>query len=136
MGMTRLNVISLKEFSDERGQSFSLPWQQLRLIDSIDDLHIASIRPGCTRGNHCHLAKRELIMVAYTDAWSLHWDCGVDTSQMHQSFHGSGAVVIMVPPLWSHAIRNDGSEDVWIVAASDAPYDPECPDVVGRTVTD
>ncbi len=132
--MTDLPVTPLPPSGDDRGLSFTLP--DLSAIGPVADVHVASIRPGHTRGQHYHARKGELIAVVYTDDWSLHWDTGPGTPTHHRTFTGSGGVLVAPPPHWAHAVRNDGRADLWIFVASDRPYDPADPDAFPREVTD
>jgi oxalate decarboxylase/phosphoglucose isomerase-like protein (cupin superfamily) len=118
-----VEIIQLDESTDARGLSFSVVVEQLERINSVKDLHIAAILPGHVRGNHYHTHRSELITVLYQDSWSLHWDTGAGTEPHHRSFMGTGAVAIYPPLGWSHAVRNDGDRELWIVVASDEPYD-------------
>jgi hypothetical protein len=43
-------------------------------------------------------------------------------------------VVIEVSPLASHAVFNDGSEDLFVTGLSDARYNPSHPDAYPRPV--
>ncbi|MFE9692833.1 hypothetical protein [Micromonospora sp. NPDC005806] len=45
-------------------------------------------------------------------------------------------VVVLVPALVSHAIRNDDAEYLHLVAISDAPYLVDTPDAHRRAVSD
>ena len=60
----------------------------------------------------------------HSDNWSLHWDRGAGTSNSSCSFEGRGVVAIAVPQHSAHAIVNDGAEPLWLLAATDGPYDP------------
>lgn len=115
-------VMPLPSSADARGISFSLLDEHLSLIGPIKDVHIAAIRPGKVRGNHFHRSRGELIALVYQDTCSVHWDMGLATQAQHRNFSGTGAVLIVPKVDWAHAIRNDGTEDLWIVAASDQPY--------------
>jgi oxalate decarboxylase/phosphoglucose isomerase-like protein (cupin superfamily) len=117
---------------EERGLSVSVLGEYLRAIGPVKDVHIAAIRPGAVRGNHFHTRKQEIIAVAYQDRWSLHWDRGADGERRSRDFEGAGGVVVRLPLGWSHAIRNDGAVDLWIVALSDRAYDPD--EAVARQV--
>jgi dTDP-4-dehydrorhamnose 3,5-epimerase-like enzyme len=109
---------------EERGLSVSVLGEYLRAMGPVEDVHIAAIRPGAVRGNHFHTRKQEIIAIAYQGPWSLHWDCGAGTERRRQEFRGAGGVVVRPPLGWSHAIRNDGDADLWIVALSDRAFDP------------
>jgi dTDP-4-dehydrorhamnose 3,5-epimerase-like enzyme len=129
------SVLVLGDGGDERGSSFTVPHEHLRFIGAAEDMHIACILPGHTRGNHFHSLRVELIVVVHRDRFSLHWDRGAGTEPSSRSFEGKGAVAIAIPKRSSHAIVNDGDEPLWLVATSDGPYDPDAPDAHRRIVT-
>jgi dTDP-4-dehydrorhamnose 3,5-epimerase-like enzyme len=118
-----MEIVGLHESTDHRGLSFSIVEDQLRAMGQIKDVHIAEIKPGHIRGNHYHARRGEYITVVYGGAWSLHWDTGEGTPVNSRDFTGSGAVLVTPPLNWSHAVRNDGDDPVWIFVASDQPYD-------------
>ncbi|MET9226390.1 cupin domain-containing protein [Lentzea sp. NPDC003310] len=128
----RMQIVELDCSTDDRGFSFSVLRDQLGLIGPIQDVHIAEIRPGAVRGNHFHAHRGELIAVVATGRWSVHWDTGEGTEVHSRSFDGNGAVAVVPPRGWSHAVKNDGDESMWIYAASDATYDRHDPDPVAR----
>lgn len=71
---------------------------------------------------------------AIFDRWSLHWDAGAETEPSSRSFQKAGALAITIPPHAAHAIRNDGTTTLWLMAATDGPYDPANPDAYRRVV--
>lgn len=131
-----LSVHDLTDHSDVRGSSFSVPPELLRWLGRLEDVSEMTLRAGHVRGNHYHRQRHELLIVRYTDRWSLHWDSGEGTARRRRDFAGAGGVVVAVPPLASHAIRNDGDELLHLTALADGPYDPDRPDVVRRVVVD
>jgi len=124
----------LDDRGDTRGGSFILPDEWLTILPAVQDIHITTLRPGHVRGNHYHAHRRELIIVVHADRWSLHWDSGANTRVVSQGFEGSGAVSIAVLPNMSHAIRNDGSLDLQLMALSDVAYTSTNPDTHSRAV--
>jgi dTDP-4-dehydrorhamnose 3,5-epimerase-like enzyme len=120
--LEQMHVLPLDSSADGRGFSFSVLSEHLGRIGAVHDLHIAEILPGSVRGNHYHVHRGEIIAVVYHDRWSLHWDEGEGTDVRHEVFDGAGAVAVVPPKNWSHAVRNDGSVGMLIVAASDQPY--------------
>jgi oxalate decarboxylase/phosphoglucose isomerase-like protein (cupin superfamily) len=56
--------------------------------------------------------------------WSLHWDDGEGSAAEHRAFDGGCAVLVLVSPGASHAVRNDGDGMLWLVAISSETYDP------------
>lgn len=104
-----VRIIELDARRDARGSSFgvALPFA------NIGECHVATIRPAAVRGNHFHTRRRELLVVMYTDRWTLAWDDG------QRAFEGSGAVLIEIDPLTAHAVRNDGCVDLQVVSLGD-----------------
>jgi len=128
-------VLSLDEAgSDERGDSYVLPRRALEFLGSFEHVHVTTIRPGHVRGNHYHAGRRELILVLARDAWSAHWDNGEDGSCTCRELSG-GAFALVIPPNVSHAIQNDGNQDIWLAAVTSEKFDPQNPDAIRRIVT-
>lgn len=122
--MDKLEITELTDFGDARGFSFTAPSEALVFVGRMSDVHVASTKPGGVRGNHYHLRRREAIVVMPGSKWSLHWDEGEKSPAQHRSFEGSKAVLVLVSPGQSHAVRNDGDRDLWLVAISSETYDP------------
>ena len=119
-----IQISELGNGGDARGFSFTLPEPALVFLGRVADLHLASTAPGALRGNHFHLRRREAIVILPGAAWSLHWDEGEGLPAQHRSFDGKSAVLVLVSPGSSHAVRNDGESPLWLVAGSSEPYDP------------
>lgn len=128
----KIQISELGNNGDARGFSFTPPSEALAFLGRLADMHLASTLPGAVRGNHYHLRKHEAIVILPGAAWSLHWDEGEGTPVQHRSFPGSSAVLVLVSPGASHAVRNDGSATLWLVACSSETYDPAT--VVARKV--
>lgn len=90
--------------------------------------------PHAVRGNHFHKLRRELLIVQYQGPWSVYWDTGEGTDTHNTAFEGRGAVLLDVPPLISHAVRNDGAVELHIIGLCDRSYDPAAPDAHRREV--
>ncbi len=120
----KIQILRLDNSGDARGFSFTMPSAALDFVGRVADVHLASTAPGAIRGNHYHLHRREAIVVFPGAAWSLHWDEGEGTAPEHRSFDGSGAVLALVSPGGSHAVRNDGEATLWLAACSSELYDP------------
>lgn len=109
-----------------------MPSEALRFVGEAADVHVSSSIPGAVRGNHYHRRKHRAILVLPGVEWSLHWDEGEDTPIQRRNFDGSHAILVLIPPGASHAVRNDGAATLWLVACSSAPYDAN--EVVARKV--
>jgi oxalate decarboxylase/phosphoglucose isomerase-like protein (cupin superfamily) len=120
----KIEIRELGNSGDARGLSFTIPAEALEFVGRTADVHLASTKPGAVRGNHFHLRRREAIVVLPGATWSLHWDEGEGAPAQHREFNGGSAVLVLVAPGASHAVRNDGAADLWLVAISSQTYDP------------
>jgi hypothetical protein len=111
MKSSPIKIIHLNHKNDKRGNSYTVPRDWNKSIGSVKELHVLTLRPGFTHGNHFHMNKFEVIMVMYWDEWTFHWDSGVDTKVEKQSFSEEGTVMIEVKSLISHAILNGGKKE-------------------------
>lgn len=127
-----IQISELNNHGDARGFSFSPPSEALAFLGHIADLHLASTLPGAVRGNHYHIRKQEALILLPGSSWSLHWDEGEGTTVQHRNFDGSSAVLVLISPGCSHAVRNDGMGPLWLVACSSETYDPAT--VIARKV--
>jgi oxalate decarboxylase/phosphoglucose isomerase-like protein (cupin superfamily) len=128
----KIQTSVLGNSGDARGFSFTAPREALDFLGRVADMHLASTNPGSVRGNHYHLRRREAIVVLPGTSWSLHWDEGEATTPQHRQFDGASAILVLVSPGGSHAVRNDGGAPLWLVACSSEPYDPQ--ETVARKV--
>lgn len=127
---------------DARGGSFPFSLSTLvpRLEEAfgppfpLQDAHVTTLRPGCVRGNHYHARRQEILFVLPGAEWSLWWDSGEGTAVCSRSFDGAEPVAVLVSPLCTHAVRNDGGREMHIVGLSDTAYDEANPDVYPRKV--
>lgn len=129
-----VKIVTVADSGDERGCSFTLPDVWNRFLVSLADMHVTTIRPGHSRGNHYHARHREILVVVYRDTWAFYWDSGAGTGVEHRIFHGRGSAVIEVLPSASHAVVNTGSRDIVVLGMSDARYNPASPDAYPRPV--
>jgi dTDP-4-dehydrorhamnose 3,5-epimerase-like enzyme len=134
--MTRpeLRISVLKDFGDIRGSSFQPGPELITFLGNLADMHIASILPGCIRGNHFHIKRREVILVIFADDWRVAWDQGTDTQVTVKSFSGFGAAVVEVDPYASHAVANTGKALLWVIGLSNGSWDACDPDSYPRIV--
>ncbi len=121
---SKVQITELNNSGDARGVSFSAPAEALAFVGRMADVHLASTEPEAVRGNHYHLRRREAIVVMPGPKWSFHWDEGEGSTAQHRAFDGGRAVLILVPPDASHAMRNDGHSTLWWMAISSETYDP------------
>jgi dTDP-4-dehydrorhamnose 3,5-epimerase-like enzyme len=137
MGEPVLEFTEIPDSGDVRGNSFPVPAELFAQTSPfvLRDMHISTIRPGCTRGDHYHSIRHEILVVMPVGKWSLYWDTGSTTRVRHQRFDGTRAVVIRVSPHASHALRNDGDSDLWVIGLCDEAFDPSGTETVPRKVS-
>jgi oxalate decarboxylase/phosphoglucose isomerase-like protein (cupin superfamily) len=119
----KIQISELDNKADARGVSFTAPVEALQFVGRMLDVHVSSSQPGAVRGNHYHLRRREAIVILPGTSWSFHWDEGEETPAQHRCFNGERAILVLVSPDASHAIRNDGSATLWLLAISSEIYD-------------
>ncbi|HET6179775.1 MAG TPA: hypothetical protein VFE61_22830 [Candidatus Sulfotelmatobacter sp.] len=120
----KVRILELDNRGDARGFSFTVPAEALTFVGSMKDIHLALTKPGAIRGNHYHLRRREAILVQPGSRWSLHWDEEKGATAQHREFDGGSAVLVLIEPGASHAVRNDGAAELWLTAISSEAYDP------------
>jgi dTDP-4-dehydrorhamnose 3,5-epimerase-like enzyme len=117
-----------------RGCSFNVPAIAFDFVESIKDMHVATIVPNAIRGNHYHVSRKEFIVVLFEDSWVLGWDHGPETKSEQKKFSGKGAVLVEINSSISHAIKNTGQKKITIIACNSSKYNPQHPDTFKRNV--
>lgn len=120
----KVRIMELTNTGDTRGFSFTAPTEALAFVGRMSDVHLAATKPGAVRGNHYHLRRREAIVVLPGSTWSFHWDDGEGSPAQHRTFDGSRAIMVLISPGASHAVRNEGDNEMFLVAVSSESYDP------------
>lgn len=131
--MPPLEVHVLADGGDDRGRSYAVPDVWSRFLAAGVDLHLTSIRPGRTRGNHWHRTRKEVILVFHAGDWSLFWEDASEGAVRRRRFTGTGAVLILVEPGIPHALLNEAETDLLTVGITDGRYDAS--DTVARRLT-
>ena len=134
MNKSRIRVTCIDDSGDMRGSFFQLPGGCLQFLEAAIDFSIMTLKPAHVRGNHFHQYTKEVLVIVHQDCWSLLWDTGEKTRKYRRRFYGKGVEMIEIEPLCSHAVRNNGSQDLYIIHIRDKQYNPENPDVVPRPV--
>ncbi len=134
MDESLVKIVTVADTGDDRGASFSLPDVWNGFLGSLADMHVTTIRPGHTRGNHYHARHREILVVIYQDGWTFYWDSDAGSQVEQRNFCGKGAALIEILPSASHAVVNTGTHDITVIGMSDARYNPASPDAFPRPV--
>ncbi len=130
----QIQVTILSDRGDERGSSFSTGIEWPAFLPFAKDMHITSLKSGHIRGNHFHRRKKEVIAIIHHDEWTLYWDSGPETEVQKKIFPGSGAVLITVEPLASHAVVNSGKQSLYTIGLTGEPFDSADPDTHKREI--
>lgn len=102
----------------------------LKYIEKIEDIHIVSLEPNATRGNHFHLQRTEIIFPLFgrnTIAWK-------EDNQIIEVQPLPATELLIIPSGVTHAIRNDGIVASIVVAFSSVPFQTDNPDRYTNTI--
>jgi uncharacterized RmlC-like cupin family protein len=87
--------------------------------ESLGDLHVVSIKPGCVRGNHCHPNAREWILVFGGPA-RFAWRHGADGDTQEDIVDGESPAFFEIPAGVGHAVMNASNRDIYLISMSNA----------------
>lgn len=124
MAASKIQILELPNRGDVRGLSFAAPAEALAFVGKLGDVHFVSSNPGAVRGNHYHLRRREATIILPGCPWSLHWAEGPEEAAQHRAFDGSAAVLLLIQPETPHAMRNEGTGELWLFAVQSEANDP------------
>ena len=126
MEQSIIQQIDIPATKDERGMTV-IPMEDSKLLGGkYCNVHIPSINPGATRGNHYHADQPEYVLI-------LGKNCRVvaveNTSQRREElfFEEAPNKLLVFPPNVTHALKNEGKEIIYLVCfnekdgASDKP---------------
>jgi hypothetical protein len=128
-------ITKITDHGDVRGHSYPLPSECMDFLGHAVDLSMMTLKPGYIRGNHFHIQGKETLVVIHRDQWSFYWDDGVGTEKCFREFKGEGVEMIEIKESISHAVKNDGGQDIYILHLRNYVPDPSKPDTVQRVVT-
>ena len=129
MGMNAVKRITIEDtmWGDERGWGLN-PFSACHFIpEGPCDIHVVSLTPGAIRGNHSHTNGTEWMLI-----------CGgparfVSRSITEETVHammadGRMPLLMEIPAHVEHAVRNESTEDIYLVVFSDvsAPETVRC----------
>ncbi|MBW2605624.1 MAG: hypothetical protein JRE28_15180 [Deltaproteobacteria bacterium] len=130
--MQNIKIIKLKNYGDIRGVLYNIPDSDMQFLDNIQNIHFGKIRPGSIRGNHYHLQSKEMLIITYSDTWTLAWAKKDSDEISKKKFKGSGAVLIKVNEGMVHSVKNNGDKDLEIIALSERIFSKESSDTISR----
>jgi dTDP-4-dehydrorhamnose 3,5-epimerase-like enzyme len=124
----------ITNLGDLRGWTFRIPEEALAFLGEIHEMHLASIIPGCIRGNHVHAGRKEVLFLQFEAECQFAWALR-DSDQVHiETLSNHGGIMIQILPEIVHSIKNIGSKPVILLACSDGTFDPEYKDTERRVI--
>ncbi len=123
-------IIELVSGTDERG--FSIKPFEGKQLNAVFNIHLVSLNPGTTRGNHFHPTQTEYIFVLGKQGKLVTVDSVTD-KRSETFINGEKCPRIVVPPQVAHAIKNTGSEQMYLLCYTDSPLIPER-DVIKKVI--
>jgi dTDP-4-dehydrorhamnose 3,5-epimerase-like enzyme len=116
--MKDIEIITLENYGDARGAIYNILDVDLQFLDKIQNIHFGEIRPNSIRGNHYHHQGKELLVITYSDTWTLAWAKKDSDKISKKEFKGSGAVLLKFNKGVVHSVKNNGRKSLEIIALS------------------
>jgi len=130
--MQNIEIIALEDYGDTRGALYNIPDTDMQFLDNIQNIHFGKIHPNSIRGNHYHHQSKEMLIISYSDIWTLAWAEKDSDEISKKEFTGSGTVLIKVNEGVVHSVKNNGDKDLEIIALSNRIFSKETPDTYTR----
>ena len=128
----KYKIKELNIHSDERGWLVEM-LKRNELKEDIKQIYVATIKPGCTRGNHYHLKRIEWFFVAGEKA-ELYLEDLETKKIICLKLSSKKPRVVTVFPKIAHAVKNSGKETVYLVSAQNTIYNPKNSDTFSYVV--
>jgi dTDP-4-dehydrorhamnose 3,5-epimerase-like enzyme len=130
--MEDIEITAIENYGDIRGDLYNVSDADLQFFDKVQNVHFGKIHPNAVRGNHYHRQTKEMLIISYSDAWTLAW-AGKGTARIStKGFTGSGAVLIKINEGVAHALKNNGDKDLELIALSNKKFSKDNTDAVSR----
>jgi dTDP-4-dehydrorhamnose 3,5-epimerase-like enzyme len=130
--MQNIEITMLEDYGDTRGALYNIPDSDMQFLDNIQNIHFGKIHPNSIRGNHYHHQSKEMLIISYSDIWTLAWTEKDSDEISKKEFTGSGTVLIKVNEGVVHSVKNNGDKDLEIIALSNRIFSKETPDTYSR----
>jgi len=130
--MQDIEITVLEDYGDTRGALYNIPVTDMQFLDNIQNIHFGKIHPNSIRGNHYHHQSKEMLIISYSDIWTLAWAKKDSAEISKKEFTGTGTVLIKVNEGVVHSVKNNGDKDLEIIALSNRIFSKETPDTYSR----
>jgi len=122
----KYKIKELEIHSDKRGWLVEM-LKRNEIRQDIKQIYVATIKPGCIRGNHYHLKKTEWLFISKGKA-NIYLEDIKTQKKICLKLSSKRPKVITTPPKIAHAVKNSGKEIVYLVSAQNTIYNPKNPD--------
>ena len=122
----KYKVKELEIHSDKRGWLVEM-LKRDALKEDIKQVYVATIKPGCVRGNHYHLKRTEWFLVIGERAEIYLQDIKTKAKTRLKIFSKKPKVITISPQI-AHAVKNTSKEIVYLISAQSDIYNPKNPD--------
>lgn len=126
--MQDIEITKLKNYGDIRGALYNISDSDMQFLDKIQNIHFGKILPNCIRGNHYHHQGKEMLIIGYSDTWTLAWAKKDSAEISKKELTGSGAILIKIHEGIVHSVKNNGNRDLEIIALSNRIFSKETSD--------
>ena len=92
-------------------------------LGDVKNLHIVSIKPGVTRGNHYHKHQLEFLLIMGGKV-EVVWQYPGEQEKFRERIDTHEPVVLRVPNSVVHSVKNISDEVLYVVCYSKAPSFP------------
>ena len=124
-----VRLLELRSVSDSRGWLLKvlMGHQVAKIGQEFGEIYISSAVPGAFKGGHYHVETTEWFLVI--QGRGSFWCKSKDSREwVAKSTSASIPFVIEVKPEICHIFKNEGTNDLVVLAYSSRPYNPEEPD--------
>jgi dTDP-4-dehydrorhamnose 3,5-epimerase-like enzyme len=130
--MQDVEITEIENYGDTRGALYNISDRDLKFLNKVQNIHFGKIHPNSVRGNHYHRQSKEMLIISYSDVWTLAW-AEKDSAQIFtKEFKGSGAVMIKINAGVVHTLKNNGDKDLELIALSNIRFSKENTDAFSR----
>lgn len=130
-----ITLLEIPPGDDPRGTILMLDAEIEAFLGAVKSAHAGTVLPGALRGDHYHLARKEILLAMPGAAWTLYWDDGEGQPRQTRRFDGGGMVLVRIPPGSAHAIASDGEGTLSFISFQDGGWTPDNPDTFRRKVS-
>ena len=135
--MKEIEIIKHKQTIEDRGINIYLDKDIIEFVGNIEEIHIASILPQKTRGNHFHKVKNEVIIVYNFAEFTFAWQkVNEPNSIIIKKFDSKEDMVVCfkIPPNIIHAIKNSGTIELSIITFSNIQFNADSNDTLKKII--